>query len=76
MTEQTIDVPMKVGSRVSVLTDVDLEEGGSSGSIVFEDTVVQYVPSAGKLEFADSDIRYAEFKELLAEYDSVQVMRE
>lgn len=76
MTEQTIAVPLKVGSRVSVLTDVDTDEGGFMASTVFEDTVEQYVPQTGLLRFEESDIGLAEFKELLEEHDSVQVIRE
>lgn len=74
--DQTIPVQLKVGSRVSIMEDVDMDPGGFSASDVFHDTVVQYVPQTRKLEFAESDIGYAEFAELLNEYDSVQVVRE
>jgi len=76
MTRQTIPVNLKVGSRVSILEDVDTDEGGFIASTVFEDTVEQYVPQTRKLAFANSDIGYAEFEELLREHDSVQVIRE
>lgn len=77
MTEQTIPIQLRVGSQVAVFDDVDIDqEGGFMASTVFEDTVTQYVPKTRKLAFADSDIGYAEFKELLEEYDSVQVVRE
>lgn len=76
MTEQTIEVNLKVGSRVSVLKDVDTDEGGFMASTVFEDTVEQYVPQTGLLRFEESDIGLAEFKELLEQHDSVQVIRE
>lgn len=77
MTEQTIEVPLRVGSQVSILYDVDIDsEGGFMASTAFEDTVTQYVPETNKLSFEESDIGYAEFQELLEEYDSVQVVRD
>jgi len=76
MSNQTIPVNLKVGSRVSVLTDVDTGKGGFTASTVFEDTVEQYVPETRLLRFEDSDMGYAEFEKLLGEYDSVQVIRE
>ena len=75
MSEQTIPVNLKVGSRVSVLTDVDTDEGGFTASTVFEDTVEQYVPETRLLRFEDSDMGYAEFEELVLEHDSVQVVK-
>lgn len=74
--DQTIEVPLKVGSRVSVLKDIDLEIDGYMATPVFEDTVVQYIPQTGKLVFDESDIGLPEFKELLEEYDSVEIVRE
>jgi hypothetical protein len=74
--EQTIEVPLKVGSRVSILTDVDTDESGFVASTVFEDTVVTYNQDTNVLEFADNDIGYAEFMDLLDEHDSVQIVRE
>lgn len=76
MTEQTIPIQLRVGSRVSILTDVRMDDGGFTASTVFEDTVVQYVPQTCKLVFANSDIGFADFKKLLDEHDSVQVIRE
>lgn len=73
---QTIPVQLKVGSRVSIMEDVDMDDGGFMASDVFHDTVTQYVPQTNKLEFENSDIGYAEFVNLLEEYDSVQVIRE
>lgn len=76
MKEQTINIPFKVGSRVSILTDVRMDNGGFISSTVFEDTVETYNETTGKLEFRDSDIGLAEFEKLLDEHDSVQVVRE
>lgn len=67
---------MKPGSRVAVLTDVDTDEGGFTASTVFEDTVDRYIPETAKLEFENSDIGLAEFRDLLQEHDSVQVIKE
>lgn len=77
MTEQTIPIQLRVGSQVAVFDDVNIDqEGGFMASTVFEDVVEQYVPQTGLLRFEDSDIGLAEFKELLEEHDSVQVVRE
>jgi len=76
MSEQKIPVNLKVGSQVSILTDVRMDDGGFSASTVFEDTVTQYVPTTRKLSFAESEAGYAEFVELLDEHDSVQVVKE
>jgi hypothetical protein len=76
MTAQTIDVSLKVGSRVSILENVDTDEGGFIASTVFEDVVEQYIPESNKLSFEESDIGYAEFVDLLEEYDSVQIIKE
>lgn len=76
MREQTIEIPLKTGSIVTIFDDVDMdEEWGFMADTVFEDRVVQYVPQTRKLEFEKSDTTYAEFVELLDEYDSVQVVR-
>lgn len=73
---QTIDVPLPVGSRVTLLEDVDVESGdaGSSGSILFEDYVERYVPETGLLEFDGSDIGRSRFIELLEAADSIEII--
>lgn len=76
MSGQTIPVTLKVGSRVSILRDVRMDDGGFSASTVFEDTVAQYVPQTGLLRFEESDIGLAEFESLLDKHDSVQVVKE
>lgn len=76
MIDQVISVQLRVGSRVSILTDVRMDDGGFAASTVFEDTVVRYVPESNLLRFEDSDIGYAEFVDLLDEHDSVQIVRE
>jgi len=75
MSEQKVPVNLKVGSRVSILTDVRMDDGGFAASTVFEDTVEQYVPETNLLRFAESETGYAEFVELLDEYDSVQIVK-
>jgi hypothetical protein len=76
MADQTVPITLKVGSRVTILDDVDMDEGGFAASTVFEDTVTEFVPQTKRLEFDESDIGYAEFEELLDEHDSVQIVRE
>ena len=76
MSEQKVPVNLKVGSRVSVMNVVDVEEDGFAAKDVFHDEVTQYVPETNKLEFAESDMGYAEFIDLLDKYDSVQVVKE
>lgn len=79
--EQTIEIGLKPGSWVSIMEDVDIEEGdgfvdGFTASTVFEGKVERFVPETNRLEFEDSDMGYAEFMELVEEYDSVEVIRE
>lgn len=74
VTEQTIEVSLPVGSRVTVFDDVDMDDGGFAGSVVFEGTVEQYSPDTRKLVFEDSTVGYSEFAELVDEYDSIQVI--
>jgi hypothetical protein len=76
MKEQTISVPLKPGARVSVMDEVDMDEGGFTASDVFHDTVKTYVPETRKLEFEDSDIGYDEFVELVNNHSSFQVIKE
>jgi len=80
VTRQSISVNLKVGSWVTVFDETDVDEdekglAGFTGSPVFEDKVVQYVPETAKLRFAESDMGYADFTELLEQHDSVQVIR-
>lgn len=78
MTPQKIQVPLKVGSRVTLMEDVDIEDEaeGSTASITFEDYVAQYVPQTGLLRFENSDVGQAEFIELLEDADGVEILRE
>jgi len=79
MQKQTIDVPLKVGSWVTVFGDIDTDEdsetiAGFAGDVVFEDKVVQYVPQTNKLVFAESDIGYADFCDILDDHKSTQII--
>lgn len=76
MKEQEINIPLKPGSQVTIFNDVDIDADGSfAAGVVFDDTVVQYVPHTGKLQFAKSDIGLSEFQDMLYEHESVQVVR-
>lgn len=68
VTEQTIDVPLKVGSRVTLI-----RYGGHTEYIMFEDVVKQYVPDTGLLRFERSDYGRAKFIEMLQESDGVEI---
>ena len=75
---QTIGVPLTVGSRVTLLEDVDINDDtmGSAALVSFEDYVAQYVPQTGKLRFEDSDIGNAEFLSMMKAADGVEVLKE
>ena len=79
--EQRIDVPLPVGSRVVLLEDaevelVDGEVVGATSSPYFEDWVDQYVPETGLLRFEESDVGRAEFLSMLDEADGFLVVNE
>ena len=75
---QTIGVPLTVGSRVTLLEDVDINDDtkGSAALVSFEDYVAQYVPQTGKLRFEDSDIGNAEFLSMMKAAYGVEVLKE
>lgn len=78
MKTQTIDIPLPVGSRVTLLTDVEIEDdsSGSIGTILFEGKVEQYVPQTGKLSFEEKDIGQAAFLDLLEEADGIEILED
>lgn len=72
---QTLDVPVTVESRITLLEDVDIDSSeGSMSSIIFEGYVEQYVPQTNKLSFENSDIGYSEFHEMLEQADGVEII--
>jgi len=72
---QTMDVPLPVGSRVTLLKNVDIDsQAGHSGTILFEDYVERYVPETGLLEFEESGIGLRDFKDLLEDADSTEII--
>lgn len=77
MKDQTIEIPLKVGSRVSILSDITIDQdGGFTASTIFEDTVAQYNPDTNKLAFEESDVGYAEFLSMVDEHHSIQIIQE
>ena len=70
MSDQSIEVPLQVGSKVTLLTE------GSSEGVLFEDYVEQYVPDTGLLRFENSEIGKTEFEQLLDKSDGVEVLTE
>jgi hypothetical protein len=74
--EQKISVPLRVGDRVTLSKDVDIEDGAMGYTAIpfFEDYVAQYVPATGLLRFEDSDIGRAEFLELLEEAEGIEIL--
>lgn len=75
---QTITVPLPVGSRVTLLEDVEIEDEaeGSTASIFFEDYLEQYVPETGLLRFENGDVGRAEFIKMMKEADGVEILKE
>jgi hypothetical protein len=72
---QEISVPLRVGDRVTLFEDVDIDkDGGFAAGTMFEDTVEKYVPDTGLLRFEDSDIGRAEFEGLLDEAEGIQII--
>jgi hypothetical protein len=74
---QTIGVPLKVGSRVTLFQDPDIdEEEGLAAVVSFEDYVAQYVPETGLLRFENSDIGRAEFISMVDEADGIEIIHQ
>lgn len=72
---QTIDVPLPVGSRVTLLEGVDIDsQEGSSGTVLFEGYVEQYIPETGLLSFEDNDTGRSEFNKLVGEADTIEII--
>lgn len=74
---QTIAVPLKVGSRVTLVEDVDIDsDEGSRASVSFEDYVTKYSPETGKIEFERSEIGLAEFERRIEAADGIEIVKE
>ena len=74
MEPQTIPVPLKVGSRVVLYGDVDLEDEGAAIDITYEATVEQHVPETALIRMSDGTGR-AELLRLIEEADGFEVIR-
>lgn len=73
--EQTITVPLRPRDVVTLYSTIDMDkDGGFAGSILFEGTVDTYNPRTGLLQFEDSNVGRAEFRELLDEAAGVQIV--
>lgn len=76
MKQPKIEVPLKVGSRVALLEDIDVDEhDGYAASIMYEATVEQYVPETRLLRMSDGT-QLAEFMELLEKADGIEIIQE
>jgi len=77
MDSQEITVPLESGARVTLLSDVSVEENaeGSTGTVLFEDYVERHVPETSLLEFEESDVGRVEFLSLLDEAESIEIIR-
>ena len=73
--EQSIDLPLTVGSRITLYKSVDFDGDSKLTSILFEDRVERYNPDTGLLEFRDSDVGLSEFESLIDEAVGYEVMR-
>lgn len=77
MAVQTIAVPLSVGSRVTLLEDVDIDsDEGVRAKPTFEDYVEQYAPETGLLKFENSDVGRVEFITMMHEADGVEIIEE
>jgi hypothetical protein len=77
MSEKKIQIPLRVGSRVTLYEDVDIDSGeGLAASVSFEDYVAQYVPETGLLEFENSDVGRAEFIQMTEDADGVEIVKD
>lgn len=75
VSEQSINVPLTVGSRVVLTENVDIDsQEGVAASILFEGYVEQYVPETNLLSFEENDTGYAEFQQLLEQADGVEII--
>lgn len=72
--EQEISVPLQVGDRVTLFTEVDMDNGGFTADTMFEDTVAQYVPETGLLRFDDSDVGRARFESMIEGSSGIQIV--
>lgn len=75
MSEQTIDVPLHPGSRISLLGDLDVDDGGFSGAIIYEGTVNCYNPDTKMLDMEDDDTSYIELCQMIDEAECVQIIQ-
>lgn len=73
MEKQTTPIPLKVGSRVVLYGDVELEEQGAAIDISYEATVEQYVPETGLLRMSDGTGR-AELLRLIQSADGLEII--
>lgn len=74
--DQTIEVPLSGGDRVTLYEDVNMDsDGGLSAGIAFEGEVEQFVPETALLEFKDAEIGYASFQRLVEEAAGIEVVR-
>jgi hypothetical protein len=72
---QEFSVPLRVGDRVTLFDEVDIDkDGGFVAGTMFEDTVEQYSPQTGLLRFENSDVGRADFKDLLDEAEGIQIV--
>jgi hypothetical protein len=72
--EQKISVPLQIGDEVHLLEDVDRDDGGFAGAIMFKGTVERYNPQTGLLRFEENDMGRAKFINLLDEAAGIQII--
>lgn len=74
---QQISIPLSIGSRVTLMEEIDIDsEEGFTANITFEGYVQQYNPKTNKLSFEEQDIGYAELQNKIAEADGIEVLHE
>jgi len=71
--DQTIEVLLKPGDRLTLVEDVDVDERGSAGTIMYEGIVEQYVPDTGLIRMDDGTERDELFR-LIEEAEAVEII--
>jgi len=71
--DQTIEVSLEPGDRLTLVEDVDVDEGGSAGTIMYEGIVEQYVPDTGLIRMDDGTER-AELFRLIEKAEAIEII--
>lgn len=73
VSEQTLSVPIRVGDRITLYQETELDSSTYTVEPFFEDTVTQFVPDTGLVRFEDALIGRAELKKKMRAADGVEI---